>query len=70
MTEYLENGDNSILISPMDYKALAENIVRVIEETDLRQQITGGGFKTANKYSWRNSALRHIEIYEGILEKM
>ncbi len=70
MTEYLRNGENSILIAPMDYRALAHEIIRLLEENELRQKLVVNGVETAKKYSWRSTALRHIEIYEGILEKM
>ncbi|MGH7801142.1 MAG: MSMEG_0565 family glycosyltransferase [Thermodesulfobacteriota bacterium] len=68
MTDYLEDEKNALLVSPMDYKALAQQIIRVLEKTELRYKLIGNGIKTAQVYSWRNTALRHSEFYNRILE--
>ena len=68
LTEYLRDGENSILVSPMDYEALAHGIVRVIENTELQDRLITKGRKTAEAYSWRNTALRHEEFYRKVLE--
>ena len=68
MTEYLIDGDNSILVSPMDYETLSRKIIRVLEETDLRNKLIRNGRKTSEAYSWRNTALKHEEFYSEVLE--
>jgi glycosyltransferase-like protein len=68
LTEYLREGKNSILVSSMDYEALAHGIVRVMENPELRDKLITNGRKTAESYSWRNTALRHEEFYRGILK--
>jgi glycosyltransferase-like protein len=68
LTEYLRDGENSILVSPMDYEALANGIVRVIENPELRDRLTRNGRKTSESYSWRNTASRHEEFYGRVLE--
>jgi glycosyltransferase involved in cell wall biosynthesis len=70
LTEYLRDGENSILVSPMDYEALAHGIIRVIENPELRDRLIRNGRKTAEAYSWRITALRHEEFYKGILENV
>jgi len=70
MTEYLIDGDNSILVSPMDYETLSRKIIRVLEETDLRNKLIRNGRKTSEAYSWRNTALRHSEVYRSFLERV
>jgi len=70
MTEYLIDGDNSILVSPMDYETLSRKISRVLEETDLRNKLIRNGRKTSEAYSWRNTALRHSEVYRSFLERV
>ncbi|MER3447631.1 MAG: MSMEG_0565 family glycosyltransferase [Candidatus Dadabacteria bacterium] len=67
LTEYLKDRENALLISPMDYKALAQQIISVIESDELRDKLTRNGRKTAQAYSWRNTALRHSEFYSRIL---
>jgi glycosyltransferase-like protein len=68
LTEYLRDGENALLIPPMDYETLAQHIISVIENDELRDKLTKNGRETAQAYSWRNTALRHAEFYIGILE--
>lgn len=68
MTDYLKDGENALLVSPMDYETLAQQIIRVLEKAELRDRLIRNGIKTAQAYSWRNTALRHLEVYRGILE--
>jgi glycosyltransferase-like protein len=68
LTEYLGDGENSLLVSPMDYEALAHGIIRLIENPELRDKLITNGRKTAEAYSWRKTALRHEGFYGGILK--
>src|SRR3990172_9309528 len=68
MTDYLKGDENALLVSPMDYEALAQQIIRVLEKTELRDKLTRNGIKTAQAYSWQNTALRHEEFYGRVLE--
>jgi hypothetical protein len=52
----------------MNCKALAQQIIRVLEEAKLRDKITRNGRETAQVYSWQSTALRHTEFYSGVLE--
>jgi glycosyltransferase-like protein len=69
LTEYLKDSENALLIPPMDHEALAQEIIDVLENEDLREKLATNGLKTAQSYSWRKTALRHLELYESILEK-
>lgn len=70
LTEYLRDWENALLISPMDYETLAQHIISVIENDELRDKLTRNGRETAQSYSWQNTALRHEEFYSGILESV
>ena len=70
MTDYLEDEKNALLVSPMDYKSLSQQIIRVLEEGELRDKLIWNGIKTAQVYSWRNTALRHEEFYSSFLERV
>ena len=52
----------------MDYKCLAQQIIRVLEKTELQDRLIINGIKTAQAYSWRNTTLRHEEFYGRVLE--
>jgi glycosyltransferase-like protein len=68
LTEYLKDSENAILIPPMDHEALAQQIISVLENRDLREKLATNGMRTAKAYSWRNTALMHSEFYNRILE--
>src|SRR5574341_933695 len=68
MTDYLKDGENALLVSPMDYKTLAQQIIRVLEKTELGDKLAKNGIKTAQAYSWQNTATRHLEFYSSFLE--
>lgn len=70
MTEYLRDGDNSILVSPADFKSLAYRLIEVLGDGELRQRLVRGGRKTAEMFSWENTALEHARFYSGILGEL
>ncbi|MCI0453735.1 MAG: MSMEG_0565 family glycosyltransferase [Candidatus Dadabacteria bacterium] len=67
MTDYLKDGENALLVSPIDYESLAQKIIGILENAELRDKLLRNATKTAQAYSWRNTALRHEEFYGGIL---
>jgi glycosyltransferase-like protein len=69
MTEFLEDGVNSLLISPNDYKTLAHQSISVLESSDLRTRLIENGEKTARIYGWESAALKHTDCYNGILRE-
>ncbi len=69
MTEYLVDEENSLLISPKDYGALAQKIIMVFDNSELRSKLIENAHRTANMYSWENAARKHIEYYNEILKE-
>jgi len=69
MTEYLADEENSLLISPMDCGALAQKIIMVFDNSELRSKLIENARRTANMYSWENAARKHIEYYNEILKE-
>jgi glycosyltransferase-like protein len=67
LIEYLRDGENSMLVSPLNYEKLVEQIIRVLLDAELRDKLIMNGRKTAEAYSWGNTALKHEEFYKGIL---
>ena len=63
--EYAKNGINSLL-SPVDNsKMLANNIEKLIRDSELRQRLAIQGSKDLSEFSWENS----VESFEQILIK-
>ncbi|MBI2486257.1 MAG: hypothetical protein HYW01_04720 [Deltaproteobacteria bacterium] len=64
----IREGENSILVSPLNYEMLVQQIIRVLMDAEVRDKLIMNGRKTAEAYSCRNAALRYEEFYRGILE--
>ena len=67
LTEFLEDGVNSLLVSPTDYKTFSDCVIKIIEDQELETRLKNNGKTTAGKYSWESTAEGHMEIYNGIL---
>jgi glycosyltransferase involved in cell wall biosynthesis len=61
----IRDGENSMLVSTLNYEMLVERIIRVLLDAELRDKLIMNGRKTAEAYSRRNTALE--EFYSGIL---
>ncbi len=50
--EYLEHGVSGWLVPPGNPRALAEAVLRLIDDADLRQRLSTGAQYAARQYSW------------------
>ena len=69
ITEYLVDEENAYLISPMDYEDLAGKIMILFSNPDLQERFIKEGQITARMYSWDNTARKHLNFYNHILEE-
>jgi glycosyltransferase involved in cell wall biosynthesis len=67
LIEYLRDGENSMLVSPLNSDKLVEGIIRILVDVELRDRLIRNGRKTAEAFSWGNTALRREEFYRGVL---
>jgi len=58
-----------IIIPPNDTKALAEAIIKILEDDKLRKKMSRNALKMAEKLSWDRVAKMHIKVYERVLEE-
>ncbi len=66
--EILVHEKTAFLVEPEDPEAIANGIVKALENDDLAKEIGKNAKKTiTEKYSWRNSAKKAIAAYETIL---
>jgi len=68
LTEFLEDGTNSLLVSPMDYKSFSDGVIKIIEDGETNKKLQSNGRNTAKKYSWETTAEGHLAIYNNILK--
>lgn len=61
--EILRDGETGLLIEPGNADQMAEQIVRLIDDAELRQRLgtAGRAYATAN-HTWRQNALKILEI--------
>lgn len=61
-------GDAGIYIDPYDIESIANGIIRVLNDSTLRQDLKNRGLKQCEKFSWERAASQVIEVYREILE--
>ncbi|EDX86828.1 glycosyl transferase, group 1 family protein [Synechococcus sp. PCC 7335] len=59
-------GDAAILVAPSDTEAIASATERLIEDLDLRQQLSAAGLSRAALFTWTNTASQLASIYEHV----
>jgi glycosyltransferase involved in cell wall biosynthesis len=60
--EYAEHGVTAILSPPRDTQALAENIIRVLDDDALRQRLAQAGHERIREFTWERSAERLADL--------
>jgi len=67
--EVFQNGFNALLYPPGDYHAMAEAIVRVIQDKELAKKISANAVQTAKRFTWERTARRILRVYEELLQE-
>jgi glycosyltransferase involved in cell wall biosynthesis len=60
-------GDAALLINPDDFKQLAEAMLGVIENSQLRQSLIQKGKERSSFFSWKKTALITLQAYQSLL---
>jgi glycosyltransferase involved in cell wall biosynthesis len=69
ISEQVENGYNGLIIKPMDSNTLADSIIYLIENEDLRKNMGRNSRKRIIEqgWTWENHAKKVVEIYKKVL---
>ncbi|MDH7482320.1 MAG: glycosyltransferase family 1 protein [Armatimonadota bacterium] len=59
-------GDVGIMVEPHDVEALADAILRVLCDFDLRQEMKAKGIERAKRFSWEETARQTLKVYNNI----
>jgi glycosyltransferase involved in cell wall biosynthesis len=59
-------GEAALLIDPEDDAAMADALVRVVEDAALRAELQRKGIERAARFSWSRTALQTLELYREI----
>lgn len=62
-------GSAALLIEPTDVEALAQGIVRLLEDPSQRDQLSVSGKQHASGYSWEQTARRTLDVYHELFDR-
>ncbi len=58
-------GDAGILIDPKNARKIADSVVSLIENDQIRNMLIERGLRRAEKFTWKASAKAALEVFEG-----
>lgn len=68
--DIIEDGVNGLLVPPGDPDALAEAIIRILEDRDLADRFREAGLETVKgRFSWDKISDQFIEVYREVLHE-
>jgi glycosyltransferase involved in cell wall biosynthesis len=62
-------GEGALLFDLTDAKALAESIVKVVQDRAVSESLRERGYKNASRFSWDNAACEYELVFRRLLEK-
>ena len=60
-------GDAALFVNPNDPREISEAIDKLGMDEALRERLTQAGLKQAEKFQWKDSALKTIELFKQVL---
>ena len=67
--ETVRHERDALLVPPGNPMALADALVRVLQDTELRCRIVESGLERVREYEWTNIACRTASYYEEVLSR-
>ena len=61
-------GDAALLIDPHDEAALAQAILRAVNDEALRARLRAAGLAWVQQFSWRTAAEKTLQLYRESYE--
>lgn len=62
-------GDPALMVDRMDPDDMAEKVLRLAQDEDMRRRLAAAGRNHASTFTWQRTALATIDAYEAALEK-
>jgi glycosyltransferase involved in cell wall biosynthesis len=60
-------SDTGVLVPPLDIATLANSILELLEDYDLRSDLGKRAIERSKSYSWEKCAKETLAVYEEIL---
>ena len=61
-------GDAALLVNPRSVDEIAAAMLRLSEDKDLRGSLRERGLARARRFTWRDSAEKHLEVFNQVLK--
>ena len=65
-SEYIKDGENIVLVPPMDPVALKEKILELVKDSNKRKRLGEGAKRLTEEFHWPNIASRMIQVFEKL----
>jgi glycosyltransferase involved in cell wall biosynthesis len=62
-------GDAALLVDPLDVDAIADAMLRLSSDEDLRRQLIAAGHANVARFSWRKAAEETLAVLLAAAEK-
>jgi glycosyltransferase involved in cell wall biosynthesis len=66
--EVVQNGKTGVLVPVRNSKALAEGIIKLLNDSSLAKRMGKKGAEFTKKFTWENSVKKHLETYEKLVK--
>jgi glycosyltransferase involved in cell wall biosynthesis len=68
LPELLRDGDSALLVPPESPSALANALIRMLGDSELRKRLARSGQRVADRHSWPSIAERTESAFEPLIE--
>lgn len=65
--EIITSGESGLLVKPNNPKALAEAILKLSYDKNLKERLSQKALRTAAKYDWNNIAEKYVQLYQEMI---
>lgn len=63
----VQDGESALLVSPRDENAIAEALIKLIDDRELRLRLGAKAKIDAEIYDWKKVADQHLELYSKLI---
>ncbi len=60
-------GDAALLVNPYSVDEIKEAMERIIEDRQLREELSEKGIERAKQFTWEKSARKHLEVFKKVI---